>query len=102
MTTVWEVPLKTRELFVGLRLEFADPGVKEVADTVNAGDQVRFQREGHDGIEGRVLQTSAKGVVLELNDLTRWLMTPVTYTEKRRSKPVEQHNNVWIIRERLP
>jgi hypothetical protein len=99
---MWEVALKARELFVGVRLGFTDPAAPAEPQEVTAGDSIVFNREGHDDMEGRILRTSSKGVVLEVMDLTRWLMTPVSYSEKRRSGPADKLANVWIVRERLP
>lgn len=100
---MWEVPLSARELFVGLRLGFVHAGQSAEAGAVTAGDQIRFNRNGRGDLEGRILQTSSKGAVVEvMADLTRWLLTPVSYSEKRRSAPVTDGSSVWIVRERLP
>lgn len=100
--TTWAVALQTRELFVGLRLGFTDPEESDAPRPVSAGDEVLFHREGRSGFEGRILQTNSRGAVIEVKDLSRWLVSPVSYAEKRRSSAADKAGNIWIVRERLP
>ena len=91
-----------RELFVGQRLGFKDPEAPDDLKTVQVGDELMLNREGRPDLEGRFLQTSSRGAVIQITDLSRWLVSPASHSEKRLARTVDKTANVWAVRERLP